>query len=135
MKKDALPFIEENLRHPHDAYFKSLFGRTSTARQFFRLYLPPEMVWELDLRTLELDKDSFVSERLREYFSDLVYRVRRKDGNAAFIHLLLEHKSTPDRWTALQLLGYQFELWERAKESGGPLPLIVPVVLYHGQRP
>ena len=87
------------------------------------------------IRTLELDKDSFVSERLRAYFSDLVYRVKRKDGGGVFIQLLLEHKSAPERWTALQLLGYQFELWERAKETcGDKLPLVLPVVIYHGQR-
>lgn len=133
--QDTPPPIEAGLGNPHDAYFKNLFGRKATAREFFRLYLPPELVAELDLTTLGLDKDSFVSERLRAYFSDLVYRVQRKDGGGALIQLLLEHKSAPEHWTALQLLGYQSELWERVKEScGSKLPLIVPVVLYHGRR-
>jgi predicted transposase/invertase (TIGR01784 family) len=129
------PPSDESLRHPHDVYFKSFFGRTENAREFFKLYLPSELATALDWPTLELDKDTYVSERLREYFSDLVYRVRRKDGSAAMLHLLLEHKSTPERWTPLQLLGYQFEIWERAKQNcGDKLPLIVPVVIYHGQR-
>lgn len=133
--QDALPQIEAGLSNPHDAYFKNLFGRPATAREFFRLYLPPELSAELDWATLELAKDSFINERLHAYFSDLVYRVQRKAGGGVFIHLLLEHKSAPEHWTALQLLGYQFELWERAKETcGGKLPLIVPVVLYHGRR-
>lgn len=136
MSKAAIQFHDEQLRHPHDVYVKILFGRIAVARSFFRCYLPPELVAELDLRSLTLDKESFVSEKLREYFSDLVYRVQRKDGGAAFLYLLLEHKSTPERWTPLQLLGYQHEIWERAKATcGDQLPLIVPVVLYHGERP
>lgn len=135
MSKATILFNEEQLRHPHDVYVKSLFGRIVVARSFFRCYLPPELVAELDLRSLTLDKETFVSEKLREYFSDLVYRVQHKDGGAAFLYLLLEHKSTPERWTPLQLLGYQHEIWERAKATcSNQLPLIVPVVLYHGER-
>lgn len=133
--KIEFPQHDEGLRHPHDVYFKSLFGDLKTAREFFKLYLPTELVAALAWRTLELDKDTYVNERLREYFSDLVFRVRCKDGGAALLYLLLEHKSTPERWTPLQLLGYLFEIWERAKQScGAKLPLILPVVVYHGHR-
>jgi predicted transposase/invertase (TIGR01784 family) len=128
-------FLENTLNNPHDAYFKSLLGRRRLAVQFVRHYLPAEVTAQLDLRTLEQVKDSFVAESLREFFSDLIYRVRRRDGAEVYVYLLLEHKSAPDKWAPLQLLGYEVKFWEQAKEAGAErLPLIIPVVLYHGRQ-
>ena len=131
--KTESPIAEIN--NPHDAFFKSLLGRRAMAAQFIRLYLPREATQALDLRTLERRETSFVSEELRRYFSDLIYRVKLKDGGDAYIYILLEHKSAPDKWAALQLLGYEVKLWEEAREGGADrLPLIIPVLVYHGRQ-
>ncbi|HWQ34439.1 MAG TPA: Rpn family recombination-promoting nuclease/putative transposase [Blastocatellia bacterium] len=125
-----------SISNPHDAYFKSLLGQRRLAAEFLRHYLPKEIVAELRLHTLEEVKDSFISDELHEYFSDLIWRVKRSTGAEAYVYLLLEHKSVPEKWTALQLLGYAVKLWEQARESGAErLPLIIPVVLYHGRQP
>jgi predicted transposase/invertase (TIGR01784 family) len=71
---------------------------------------------------------------LREHFSDLLYRVRLQNGDEANVYLLLEHKSSPDAWVALQLLRYMVRIWERARqEKVKTLPPIIPVVVYHGR--
>ena len=44
--------------------------------------------------------------------------MRLKDGTAGYIIILLEHKSAPDKWVALQILGYQVLLWARLQEEG-----------------
>jgi hypothetical protein len=56
----------------------------------------------------------------------------RPEAAEAFIYLLLEHKSAPDERVALQLLRYVAQAWDRLP---APLPLIVPVVVYHGAAP
>ncbi|MEP7342753.1 MAG: Rpn family recombination-promoting nuclease/putative transposase [Acidobacteriota bacterium] len=133
-KQDAAkPLID--LTNPHDGYFKSLLGRRAMAVEFLRLYLPKEVTESFDWRTVERVEDSFISEELRHYFSDLIYSVRLKGGETVYVYILLEHKSAPDKWVALQLLGYKVKLWEEAKGSGAAiLPMIIPVVFYHGRK-
>ncbi|MGH9802003.1 MAG: Rpn family recombination-promoting nuclease/putative transposase, partial [Blastocatellia bacterium] len=92
--------------NPHDRFFKELFSETEIAVDFVEHYLPQEIVAAIDLTTLEIVKDSFVDEELRQYFSDLLLRVKLKNGGEAFIYILLEHKSTPDEFVALQLFLY-----------------------------
>lgn len=117
----------------HDKFFKAVFGRPAVAADFLRRYLPPSIVELLDLTRIELEKDSFIDARLRQHFSDLLYRVGLAGGGEAYLYFLLEHKSQPDQWVALQLLRYLAQAWERLRQKGaGKLPLIIPVVFYHG---
>ena len=52
--------------------------------------------------------------------------------------MLFEHKSYPDRLTALQVLEYMVKIWRlhlRQNPLGDGLPLIIPLVVYHGYGP
>ncbi len=122
------------LPNPHDRFFKELFSQLDTAVDFIRHYLPEHLVAAIDLTTLEIVKESFVDEELRQYFSDLLLRVKLKRGGEAFIYILLEHKSSPDDLVALQLLIYLARIWQpNLRGKTKPLPLIFPVVFYHGE--
>lgn len=133
--KPREPEKDQSITNPHDVYFKKLIGRRSVAVQFLKQYLPATITAEFDWRTLERVEDTFVTEQLREHFSDLIFRVRLRAGDAVYVYILLEHKSAPDKWVALQLLGYIVDLWQDLKEAGAEkLPLVIPVVFYHGQR-
>jgi hypothetical protein len=119
---------------PHDSFCKELMARPEVAADFMANYLPPDVVAILDLRALELVKDSFVDSELRRHLSDLLYRVPFRAGGEAFIYILFEHKSRPDDWVAFQLLRYEMMIWEPiARRREGKLPPIFPIVLYHGQ--
>ncbi|MGH9832675.1 MAG: Rpn family recombination-promoting nuclease/putative transposase [Blastocatellia bacterium] len=119
---------------PHDSFFKRLFGDPAVAADFMRCYLPAEILSRLDLDTLELEKESFVDPELRQHFSDLLFRVKTVTQSEVFIYLLLEHKSAPEPWVAFQLLRYIVQFWERRRSQGCErLPLIIPIVFYHGQ--
>lgn len=48
------------LSNPHDSFFKEIFSRPEVARDFLQNYLPPAVVEQLDMASLELRKDSFV---------------------------------------------------------------------------
>lgn len=120
--------------NPHDRFFKELFSQLDTATDFIRHYLPEHLVEAIDLTTLEIVKESFVDEELRQYFSDLLLRVKLTNGGEAFIYILLEHKSSPDDLVALQLLIYLARIWQpNLRDKTKPLPLIFPVVFYHGE--
>lgn len=126
------------LSNPHDRFFKEVWSRKDIGRDFLRRYLPKEVVALLDLKSLTLVKGSFVDPQLREYHSDLLYRLRLKTGEPVLAHVLLEHKRDAKRATPLQLLGYLVRIWQDMVEqgqAGGRLPPIIPIVVYHGDTP
>jgi predicted transposase YdaD len=123
------------LTNPHDRLFKEVFSRPETAADFLANYLPSDVAGALNLTDLQLVKDSFVDSDLKEFFSDLLYRVRLGQTQDAFVYVLFEHKSAPDKWAAFQLLRYMVKIWTpMAEERGRRLPPIIPLVLYQGKR-
>ncbi|MCW1968600.1 MAG: Rpn family recombination-promoting nuclease/putative transposase [Anaerolineae bacterium] len=121
--------------HPHDAFFKEIFSDLANARPLIARYAPPELVRQLGLNTHEPYGGSFVDDELGQHFADLVFRAKSKQGNNTFVCLLFEHKSYPDRWVALQLLRYIILVWVYlAKSEPKLLPMVFPMVVYHGKR-
>lgn len=122
--------------NPHDLFFKRVWSKPEVAQGFLQRYLPKAVTAELELSTLTLTKDSFIDTSLAEHYSDLLYTVNTKAGRRAYLYSLLEHKSYVSEWTGLQLLGYMVRIWEQAKAelAKPPLPAIIPLVLYHGER-
>ncbi|WP_035256749.1 Rpn family recombination-promoting nuclease/putative transposase [Desulfatirhabdium butyrativorans] len=123
--------------NPHDRLFKAVWNDRSTARSFFQHYLPCDLLRLIDLDALQLCTESFIEEELREYRCDLLYQTTI-NGRPGYLYFLFEHKSHADPDVALQLLGYMRAIWHlyRKQEAGGakaPLPVIVPLVLYHGR--
>ena len=111
-----------------------MFSQIDTAADFVRHYLPEHLDALIDITTLEIGKESFVDEELRQYFSDLLLRVKLKSGGEAFIYILLEHKSAPDDLVALQLLIYLARIWQPTlRDRIKPLPMVFPVVFDHGE--
>jgi len=128
---------EDASANAHDAFVKTVLGKPEHACDFFRQHLPAEVVAHLDLTTLRPAKGSFVSKRLRQYFSDLVFHLQSTEGDPVGVYLLLEHKSAPHQQVALQILRYMMALWQRhlsGKNRTAPLPAVVPLILYHGKQ-
>ena len=120
------------VKNPHDIYAKRVFRKISLAADFFRHYLPPEIAALPDFDQLVLDEGAFADKRLRQHFSDLLFRAPLKAGGATFLQLLLEHKSAPPPRIGVQLLRYQGLSWSSVPDDQD-LPPIIPVVLYHGR--
>jgi predicted transposase/invertase (TIGR01784 family) len=117
----------------HDRFFKQIFSRPEIVRDFIRNYLPAEIVSHLALDTLEVVNSSYVHADLSEYFSDVAVRTQVTSGDPAELYFLFEHKSGPERYARVQVLQYMASSWYYHVRSGpGPLPLIIPVVIYHG---
>ena len=121
------------IQNPHDKFFKETFSKIEVARDFINNYLPQSIISIVDLDTLEPQKDSFINEELQEVFSDMLFRVNinKREG---YIYFLFEHKSYNSRNISFQLLKYMIEIWEARvkKENCSELPIIIPLVIYHG---
>ncbi len=125
--------------YPHDKLFRALLDDPERARSLLRDHLPPTVVAELADTPPEPVEGNFVDAALQGSQSDRLFQVSLKTGGTAYIYTLLEHKSTPDPRTPVQLLGYMARIWERhlSETQGTPahLPAILPVVMYHGRAP
>ena len=105
-------------------------------RIFLRCELPAALLAEIDLTTLTIAKDTYVSPDLRQIYSDLVYTVGYR-GGLLRIYLLFEHKSQPEHWVLLQLLRYvvaEGDEYRKQHPKARHLPPVYPLVLYHGRK-
>lgn len=122
------------IQNPHDKFFKETFGNVEIAKDFLNNYLPENIMNVVDVNTLEPQKDSFINEELQEGFSDMLFRVKinKREG---YIYFLFEHKSYTSKDISFQLLKYMIEIWEAKikKEGTKELPMIIPLVIYHGK--
>ncbi len=123
----------DEIINPHDKLFRETWSDLPTAKSFLQNYLPPEVLALTALDTLEICKDTFIENDLKEYFCDLLYKVDLGEAEG-FIYILFEHKSYRDPLTPLQLLEYMLKIWRLflKQERIQRLPIIVPLVLYHG---
>ena len=87
---------------PHDAVFRHFLTQPEIARDFIELHLPEEFKALCDLDTLKLESGAFVDSDLRQCTNDVLYSLKNKQGDG-YIHLLIEHQSTPDKQYGLQI--------------------------------
>ncbi|TSJ81150.1 MAG: Rpn family recombination-promoting nuclease/putative transposase [Candidatus Cardinium sp.] len=123
-------------RLKHDGLAKKVLSDPVAAREFLSHYLPESCKSLLDLNTLKIEKESYVEDNLKQKFSDLVFSIKMKNNQKAFIYTLVEAEVSPRYWTAFKLWKYMFLLLERHKvKNKSKLPLIIPLVVYHGNTP
>ena len=120
---------------PHDATFRQFLSQPDVARDFMELHLPATLRAICDLSTLKLESGSFVEDDLRPYFSDVLYSLKTTSGDDSYVHVLIEHQSTPDRHMAFRLLRYAVAAMKRHLDAGHKtLPLVLPLLFYAGKR-
>lgn len=120
---------------PHDLFARFTFGHPERAAAELRTLLPPEVVARVDWSTLHREPSSVVDPELRERQSDLLFSTQLHGGQPLLLYFLLEHQSSVDRWMAFRMLRYvvrQLEHWLQQHPDSPVLPVIVPVVMYHG---
>jgi predicted transposase YdaD len=120
---------------PHDKLFKATFSELEHARSVLATALPGPVSALVEWASLELVSGELVDARLAKMQSDLLFRARI-GAHEAYLYVLFEHQSSPDRAMPLRLLRYMSRIWERLEREAGAdkLPAIVPVVLHHGER-
>jgi hypothetical protein len=120
---------------PHDLFARFTWGQPERAEAELRAVLPPEVVSQVDWSTLRREPGSVVDPELKETQSDLLFSARLRSGRQLLLYILLEHQSSVDNWMALRMLRYvvrQAEHWRKEHPESELLPVIVPLVMYHG---
>ena len=119
--------------NPHDKFLKETLSKKENAVEFLRNYLPSYISEMINYDKIEIEKDSFVTDELREFFTDLLYKIEIM-GEEGFIYLLFEHKSYPEKFIGIQLLEYLVQCWKAKIKQKEKLPIILPLVIYHGKQ-
>lgn len=130
-------------KYQHDPFFRSTFGDPVVFRKFLVWALPAVMVELLDLDRMERQNDSFLDEQLKAHYTDVLYKIPLQGTDESIVvFILVEHKTTSERWTMFQVLRYVVQIWQRefnaAKEkerfADYLLPPVLPIIVYHGEK-
>lgn len=134
MPKEKPPHPRQKDR-AHDAVFKAFFSDAAIARNYLLHYSPPAVYGQIDFSLFRKIDTAFVSGRFGVSFSDVLYETRLTTGAPARLLFLFEHKSyLPTFPIHLQLLDYLLQIWEDDLKNGRPLSIIIPIVVYHGEK-
>jgi len=117
----------------HDNFFKTIQQVKENAIDLIQGILPKEILERIDLNKFELDKESYITEDLKKFYTDLVYRTKYKDRDIR-VAILFEHKSFKPDNEYLQLLRYILNIWEYENKNRLSLSIVVPVIFYHGRK-
>ena len=105
------------------------------AHDFLKAWLPGELCQLIDFGQLEIQPRSYINDVRQESAVDVLFKTMI-EGHEAYIYLLLEHQSTPDPLMPFRMLKYMCNIIDHhLKTHGGKkIPLIYPLVIYHGKR-
>lgn len=125
---------KNDINNPHDKIVKATLSDVALAEKFFDAHLPPSVKKAVNLKTLQLQKGSFVDKELREHMTDLLYSVNIS-GKTGYLYLLLEHQSSVDDLMAWRLLQYSVKIMAHHLKNNKrqKLPVIYPIVYFTGQ--
>ena len=108
--------------------------------------LASELVDFIDFSQLERQNTTFLSNKLQEQVSDLIFSVPFKRGaetDELLIYILIEHQSTVDVSMGFRMLFYMMHIWDAQRQrwlqdnvpkSEWRLRPILPIVFYSGDR-
>jgi len=131
----SYPSSKSNKKNPtpHDSLVKKALENLLTARELLEEYLPDHIKDMLDFSTIKAEKESFVEDSLKKRLSDVIFSIKTKNNDDAFVLSIIEHQSTPDYWITFRIMKYSLLLLERYQKNKKKLPVIIPVVLYNGK--
>jgi predicted transposase/invertase (TIGR01784 family) len=135
---------DERIQSPHDRLINQTLQQLDAARALLAEHLPRELAEYLQFHTLAPVDTSFIDPNLRRRFADRLFQVDvdpeivKSLGmkvNYVYILVLIDHKSTDEPFTLIQMLGYLVRIWENALANRQPLVPILPWVIYNGVGP
>ncbi len=120
----------------HDRSYQKLFSNKEIFRQLLTSFVHESWVKDLDFSGCELIKSAFVSRKYKKTFSDLLYKLKLRDRDL-YVVILLEFKSAPAWFVAVQIAGYILDFYRHLIDSEKrlrKLPPVFPILLYNGKR-
>ena len=123
----------------HDETYKRLFAFPRMVEDLLRGFVAGPRADDIDFSTLRKLSSEYVSDELLKRHGDAVWQVRLR-GRWLYLVVLLEFQSRDEPRMALRILTYTGLMYEELVrngkvKTGEPLPAVLPVVLYNGERP
>jgi predicted transposase/invertase (TIGR01784 family) len=134
-KQEILEETETKLFN-HDSFLKKALENPRVAVSFFNRHLPEIVKQVVDLKSLKLEKESFIEDNLKKKISDILFSVNFK-GAKGYFYILLEHQSTVDYFMTQRLFNYMNGIWQRHRldnPKSKQLPVIYPIIFYNGDK-
>ncbi|OJY54836.1 MAG: hypothetical protein BGO90_10405 [Legionella sp. 40-6] len=126
------------ISNAHDQFFRTAMADKRVARDFLMAWLPSELYKSVDFEQLEIQPRSYINDIRKESAVDVLFKTAI-EGHDAYLYLLLEHQSTPDQLMPFRMLKYicniidhHLKTYDTKKDK--KIPLIYPLVIYHGKR-
>jgi len=129
--------MNQHIPKAHDHFFKAAMKDLRVAQDFFRMHLPQDLQQTIQWESLELEPTMFANRLRNETANDIVFGVLA-DDTETYLHLLIEHQSTPDILMPFRAENYRYNLidaYVKRYPETLTIPLVIPIVLYHGLSP
>ena len=141
--------------NPHDLLVKITLSDLDVARHYFQTHLPKHIYNRLDWSQLKLVDVPIIDEKLTSLHSDLLFFVpfisdglknttqknpEKNQREWMCLYIVHEHQSTVDPQMPYRILQYMMGVWNDFRKQHGiqksrhPLPHILPIVFYTGER-
>ena len=119
----------------HDNFTRLMLSEPETLKNFVQRYLPPQLLVGLDLDSMEALSEHLIDDHLQKQVTDLIVKVK-KDEKDAYLYFVVEFKATPDKLSALQAMSYAMQIMLKYADAkkDKPIPLVYPLILYHGKK-
>lgn len=130
----AVVTTNQHITKAHDHFFKMTMKDLRVAREFLQMHLPQDLQQGIQWESLEPQPTAHVNRSRNESISDVAFRVLI-DDKEAYLHLMVDHQSTPDILMPFRAENYRYNLIDAyVKQHPGTktIPLVIPIVLYHG---
>lgn len=126
------------ISNAHDQFFRTAMMDKRVARDFLKSWLPGELCQNINFDNLEIQPRSHINDVRKESAVDVLFKTEI-EGHEAYLYLLLEHQSTPDQLMPFRMLKYMCNIIDHHLKTNDTkndkkIPLIYPLVIYHGNR-
>jgi predicted transposase/invertase (TIGR01784 family) len=123
----------------HNNIFIKTFSDPENMKILLKMALPKAIVRAIDFSEMNIDFTTYVSDDIKDYYSDIVVKTRMKtsDGESIplDIYILVEHKTEAKNKSLVQILKYLYHEWQKDVDQKKSLRVIIPLVFYHGKDP
>lgn len=126
--------MKDDIHNKHDKIVRDTYSRPDIAKAYFKKFLPAALKAEIDVESMTIVKETYITEELQEYFSDLLFQFTlRNSKKKLVVSLLFEHKSNPDKHVLVQVGHYIFNQWTKELNNKQRIKPIIPLIYYQGK--
>ncbi len=124
---------------PHDTFFKQMMHYKKVRDEVLQSYLPLALQDIINWQKLQYEPTNFQTDYSKELIADMVFKTKIANSDA-YIAILVEHQSQPDKLMPFRILQYTCEvinhhLKSKEDDKDKRVPLVYPLVIYHGKKP